>query len=69
MRRTTLGMTDADHPPHFVPAAGVFGAAWQLTRPRPAPSIRDQFEARFVANDRSTPKHRGKGAHRLRLVA
>ena len=67
MRR--IGVIMIKSQPHPVPASGLFGSTWHLSRERCTPPAAEQFEARYVANDRSTGEDAAERAHRLGLVA
>ncbi|CAM3046113.1 hypothetical protein SPAN111604_01085 [Sphingomonas antarctica] len=55
--------------PHSVPASGLFGSTWHLSRERGTAPTVDQFEARYVANDRLAGDDAPKRANRFGLVA
>ena len=67
MRRIDAAMSKSQ--PHPVPASGLFGSIWHLSPARAITPSAEQFEARYVANDRSAGEDTAESAHRLGLVA
>ena len=55
--------------PHPVPASGLFGSTWLLSRVRCTPPTPEQFETRYIANDRSAGEDAPERSNRITLVA